>query len=195
VALAAIATPAAWIEQGAKGGVFSTAEMVPRRDVAIVPGATVVAGQPGWSLTDRLTAALSLYRSGRVKRILISGLDTKEQPEVPVMYRWLKDRGMPEGDLLVDEAGARTVHTMWNAASRFRVDDAVVCTQSLYMARALFLARQAGIDAVGLALETPLRNTSRAVGTEALKSALAFIEGHLRPLPDHDGGRAALAAR
>jgi SanA protein len=70
--------------------------------------------------------------------------------EVEAMRRWLLKAGVPSDRVLVDRAGLRTFDSMVRAAAVFRVKRAVVCTQAFHLPRAVFLARRAGIDAVGL---------------------------------------------
>jgi len=124
---------------------------VPARTVAIVPGAQVWAnGEPSSILADRLQAALELYQAGKVRRILVSGDHASVgYDEVNVMRRWLLARGVASADIFMDHAGLRTNDTMQRAARVFAVHDAVVCTQEFHLPRALYLARHAGIDAVG----------------------------------------------
>ena len=96
------------------------------------------------------------------------------------MRAWLRERGVPAADVWSDGAGTRTRETMNRAAAFYGVSDAVVCTQSVNMARTLYLARAAGIDAVGLTLPTNLGRSPRYVATESLKTTLAFAESWLR---------------
>ena len=148
------------------------------RDVAIVPGTFVSsAGRPGPTLLARLEAARAVLAAGRVRAILVSGNESSR--EATVMQQWLVGRGVDPERILVDPAGTRTIETMRNAARRFGVARAIVCTQSLSMPRTLFLAQRAGIDAVGLSIPTPLARSPRWVATEALKSVLAFFESYL----------------
>jgi vancomycin permeability regulator SanA len=186
LAFGGLVGPNAWVARAARGHAYRSLSSLPARSVAIVPGAAVHRGQPLASLNDRLEAALVLYREGRVKSILVSGKNDATSPEVSVMRAWLAARGVAPADVWSDEAGSRTRETMLNAASRFNVSDAIICTQERYLPRALFLARHAGINAVGVALQTPLPRSSRAVGTEALKTTLAFLESYLRQGPATD---------
>lgn len=111
---------------------------------AIVPGAYVFPdGTPSDMLADRLTAALALVEAGKAARVLVSG----GPQEVAGMQAWLEDRGVV--DVLADPEGVRTWMTMLRAAG-FGVVQAVVCTQRFHLPRSLYLARAAGIDAVGL---------------------------------------------
>lgn len=173
----------AWVAWRSRGYAYDSAAKVPNRSVAIVPGSRVFQGKPLHIVRSRLEAALDLYRAGRVKAILISGDDSAASPEVTVMAAWLRDRGVPEKDVWSDVGGSRTRETMNRAAALFGVTDAVVCTQTVNMDRSLYLARAAGIDAVGLALPTNLGRSKRYMATESLKTTLAFAESTLRPIP------------
>jgi len=122
----------------------------------------VASGVPWQSLEGRLRAALELWRSEKVGRILVTG-DHGEASynEVAVMHRWLRDHGVPASKIFVDHAGFRTLDSMERAARVFRVEDAIVCTQEFHLPRSLFLAERAGIDAVGYVADR--RNYSRRV--------------------------------
>ncbi|HXT99108.1 MAG TPA: YdcF family protein [Polyangia bacterium] len=172
-----------WIARSARASTFARAAAVPPRTFAIVPGSRVDRDQPLAILRARLQAALELYRAGRVGAILVSGQDTPEAPEATVMRAWLRARGVPASDVWSDGSGTRTRETMNRAAAFYGVTDAVVCTQTVNMARSLYLARRAGIDAVGLALPTRLAESTRYLATESLKTALAFAESQLRTGP------------
>jgi SanA protein len=155
-------------------------------------------GRPLGTLTQRLETALALYRAGRVKTILVSGNEIPASPEVSAMHGWLRERGVPEADVWSDLHGTRTRETMLNAASKFNVTDAIICTQAAYVDRAVFLARQVGIDAVGVGLPSPASRSARWIGLEVLKTTAAFFESYVRPGPARDDrarGVALVAAR
>jgi vancomycin permeability regulator SanA len=175
--------PNVWIAHSARPFAYASAAAVPPRTFAIVPGSRVSHDQPLPILRARLQAAIDLYRAGRVKAILVSGQETAEAPEASVMYTWLRARGVPAADVWSDGGGTRTRETMNRAAAFYGVTDAIVCTQAVNMARSLYLARQAGIDTVGLALPTRLGESTRYLATESLKTALAFAESQLLPRP------------
>lgn len=120
--------------------------------VAIVLGASVYSsGRPSAVVEDRLSAALALYRQGRVRKLLVSGdHGHSSYDEVNAMAAWLTGAGVPARDVFLDHAGFRTYDTMARAARVFRVQSAFICTQAFHLPRAVFLARRAGIDAVGI---------------------------------------------
>lgn len=149
--------------------------------IAIVPGASVHRdGSPSPQLEDRLSAALDLIRSGRVERILVSGARHGAYDEAGPMRRWLTQRGIRASYVVDDHAGFRTLDTMERAAHVYAVKQAVVCTQSFHLPRAVFLARRAGIDAIGLAVDGAAAKVSTGDKfRESLANLMAVIDTYL----------------
>jgi SanA protein len=166
----------AWVKHATSGRAYDSVAAVPSRSVAIVPGARVVDGKPFNHLRGRLETALMLYQGGRVRKILVSGNDTAAAPEASVMSAWLREHGVDPGDILVDAGGSRTRETMNRAAGVFDITDAVICTQDVNTARSVYLAEQAGIDAVAIGVPSNLGRSAQYMRTELLKTALAFLE-------------------
>jgi SanA protein len=128
----------------------------PPRDQVIVLGSYVSpAGRPARELTHRLEVALALYRAGRVRRIIVSGMVRPKYEEPHAMAAWLQERGIPASDIIVDARGRRTAASMANAAQA-GVRATLVATQGYHLPRALYLARRAGIDALGVPAVTDL---------------------------------------
>jgi vancomycin permeability regulator SanA len=76
---------------------------------------------------------------------------------------------------------------MRNAADAFGVRDAVICTQKLHMARAIFLARQAGISAVGYEAAVDWSGSVKWQAVEVAKRVLAFTESRVLGRLDRAG--------
>jgi SanA protein len=125
---------------------------LPHAQAAIVPGALVNPdGTMSTMLADRVDGALSLWRAGKVDRILVSGDHRSWAYDEPdTMREALVRAGVPGRDVFEDHAGVDTWATMQRARAIFHVRDAIVVTQGFHMPRALYLANAAGIDAVGL---------------------------------------------
>lgn len=140
------------VGRSTRGRLYHDVDSVPSRSVAIVPGARVWAdGRPSHPLVDRLETAWRLYTLGKVHRILVSGDHGRaDYDEANAMRRYLVARGVPSDDVVLDHAGFRTLDTMDRAANVFGVTGAVVVTQGFHLPRSVYLARHAGIDAVGL---------------------------------------------
>jgi SanA protein len=132
-------------------GATEEAQDAPRAQAALVLGAQVKPdGTPSLMLADRITAAEELYRAGRVEKLLLSGDHSRVQyDEVGTMKRILLARGVPAEDIFTDHAGFDTWDSAQRAKRVFDVDSVVVVTQKFHMARALYDARHAGLDATG----------------------------------------------
>jgi SanA protein len=96
----------------------------------------------------------STYRDGRVDKVLVSGDHGRVgYDEVGTMRRELLRLGVPAGDIFEDHAGFDTWASVVRARRVFAVHSAVVVTQRFHLARALWLARRAGLHATGLAAD------------------------------------------
>lgn len=159
--------------------------------VAIVPGASVHRdGSPSPQLADRLSTALGLARAGRVQRILVSGARNGAYDEAGPMRHWLTQHGLHPSAVLDDHAGFRTLDTMERAARVYDVRKAVVCTQSFHLPRAVFLARRAGIDAVGLAADGQSPGGSPGDHIrESLADLMAVIDSYILRRQPRDLGQ------
>jgi SanA protein len=176
-----------WVCHSAAAYCYPRLADVPARPVAIVLGALVHSdGTPSGMLEDRLQTALELYRAGRVKKIIVSGDHGRTAyDEVNVMRRWLQDRRVAPQDIFMDHAGFDTYNTMARARQVFGVDSAIVVTQDFHLPRAVYLARAAGIDAVGLKADRfDYPNMWYHAVRESAARVKAFAEVQLR-LPPH----------
>ena len=119
-------------------------------DCIIVLGCGVWGDTPSPLLTDRLDAAIELYRAGAAPKLLMSGdHGQKDYDEVSVMRRYAMERGVPSEDIFLDHAGFSSYETMWRAANVFGVRRAIVVTQKYHLFRSLYDARAFGIEAEG----------------------------------------------
>ncbi|RKQ87956.1 SanA protein [Solirubrobacter pauli] len=157
-------------------GVETTPRAVPHAQAALVLGAQVMPnGAPSSMLSDRITAAAELYKAGRVDKLLLSGdHGRKRYDEVGTMRDILLKQGIPAEDIFTDHAGFDT----WDSAQRARrVFDArsvVVVTQRFHMARALYDARKAGLDATGYVADK--RDYGRVMPRLRVREAAARVK-------------------
>jgi SanA protein len=171
-----------WVRHQVKPALYRQATQLPPRDVAIVLGASVYrSGRPSPVVEGRLEAALELLRAGKIRRILVSGDHRPEvYDEADAMGRWLLRAGVPSEQLALDRAGARTWDSMVRAAQVFGVKSAVVCTQAFHLPRATYLARRAGIDAVGLEVGAGFAGTGwRDLVRESFATVRALVDVQL----------------
>ncbi len=179
-----------WIRHAARPYIHADLTTLPQRSTAIVPGASVFSdGTPSAALADRLRAALAVYRAGRVTQILASGVDEgRGYDEVGAMSRWLKTAGVPATAIVEDRGGARTFDTMERARRVFGVDSAIVCTQGFHLPRAVFLARHAGIDALGFRADGRVyQDAMRDELREFFARIKAFLDTYVLPTEPRHG--------
>ncbi len=125
------------------------------KSAVIVPGAGLNAdGTPSNPLKDRVDTAINLYKAGKVQKILLSGDNRFEYYNEPeAMRQYALSHGVPDSDLVLDYAGRSTYETCYRAKAIFYLDDAYIVTQAYHLPRAVFLCRQLGLNAEGVAVE------------------------------------------
>jgi SanA protein len=97
---------------------------------------------------ERMEAAIRLYEKGKVKHLLLSGDNSSIYYNEPRdMRNYLISRGIPAEDITLDYAGFRTYDSMLRAKEIFGLDDFLIITQKFHGSRALFIAKQNGINA------------------------------------------------
>jgi vancomycin permeability regulator SanA len=163
---------------------------VPSAPVAIVFGAGVTPdGQLSPMLVDRVNAAVALYRSGRVQKILMTGDNSRvDYDEVTAMRRYAVSQGLPVRDITLDYAGFRTYDSCYRARAIFGVTHAILVTQRYHLPRAVYTCQQLGVNAVGVGMPDwgLYRRSLVAVYTlrEALATVAALWDLHVaHPLP------------
>ena len=153
VSLAVVAFVAAanvYLIVTARGATVSGVQEAPPRPYAIVLGNRVLeGGVPSRELAARLQTALALHKAGRADKLLVSGRTASDYDEPHAMAAWLEARGVSPANIVLDPGGHRTAATMADSAA-LGVRSALVVSQGYHLPRALYFARRAGIDAVGV---------------------------------------------
>lgn len=121
----------------------------------------------------RIEAAAELFHQSRVRGILVSGDNATRHYNEPItMQRDLMALGVPGELITLDYAGFRTLDSVIRAKEVFDAQSAIIVSQDFHVARALFLARHAGLDATGLAAPSPGNGT---LGAARLREVLARV--------------------
>lgn len=156
---------------------------VPAADCIVVPGARILPdGTPYSMLVDRLALARDLFVAGKAKVVVLSGKGGGGLAidEVAAMRRWLQGHGVPAAALRDDPLGLRTIDTMRRCRDEYGMRSVIVATNGFHVARSVFLARQCGLDASGVAAaegqDYSLGTRVKNVGREVLARAFAWCE-------------------
>jgi len=140
------------IHEETKVYIYDGVASVPNAEVALIPGAPIFSSGVISSIyADRADAAIKLYEAKKVSKILVSGDNsTVSHNEVNPVRKYLLGKGIPDEDIFLDHAGFDTYSTMYRARDIFGVTSVIIATQSFHLPRAVFIARQLGIEAYGV---------------------------------------------
>lgn len=157
----------------------------------IVLGAFVRGDNLSMVLEDRVKAAIDLYEEGKAPKILLSGDHGQvEYDEVNSMRKYVLKMGVDEENIFLDHAGFDTYDTMYRAKEVFGVESAIIVTQDFHIDRAVYIARELGIDAVGYSVNQDKYKTSLQMnwyGREFLSRVKAFIDVQFHSNPKYLG--------
>lgn len=111
-------------------------------------------GRPSDMLEDRLKQGITLYEADGAPVLLMSGDHGREDyDEVTAMKRYAAEAGVPSEDIFLDHAGFSTYDSLWRAKEIFGAERVVIVTQEYHLYRALYLAEELGLEAVGVSAD------------------------------------------
>ncbi|MEI6872480.1 MAG: ElyC/SanA/YdcF family protein [Verrucomicrobiota bacterium] len=162
---------------------------LPRHSTGLVLGTsprTQSAG-PNPFFEGRMNAAARLYHEGILDGLLLSGDNRRSDYNEPAAMRdALIARGLPVAALTLDNAGIRTLDSVTRAQKVFHAQSTVIITDDFHLPRALFIASEIGLPAVGFASDpVPFARSFRTRLRETLSRARACLDVYFwntRPL-------------
>lgn len=99
---------------------------------------------------NRIEAAEELFKSGKIKYIIVSGDNSTQNYNEPEdMQNELIARGIPKTKIFLDFAGLRTLDSVVRAKEIFGQTSFIIISQRFHNERAVFLAQKKGIEAYG----------------------------------------------
>ncbi|MGB1580879.1 MAG: SanA/YdcF family protein [Nevskiales bacterium] len=144
-----------WVVTSARPYIYSAIDDLPLNHVGLVLGTSSYtrSGSNNLLFDYRMSAAADLYRSGKVQHLLLSGANpTQSYNEPRMMYQALIDKGVPHDAMTLDFAGFRTLDSVVRAGEVFRLGSFTILSQRFHDYRAVFIARQKGLDAIAYAV-------------------------------------------
>lgn len=120
-------------------------------DCILVLGCAVWDNGPSDMLEDRLRRSVELYELGAAPKLLMSGDHGRENyDEVDAMKTYAVDAGIASTDVFMDHAGFSTYESMYRAKAVFEAKKVIIVTQEYHLYRAVYIARQLGLEAYGV---------------------------------------------
>jgi len=145
-----------WIQNVVgRGNLIYSIDSTPEKQTALVLGARVWNnGDMSDIFKDRVITAINLYEDDKVEKILVSGDHGQDNyDEVNAAKRYLLEQGVNPEDIFLDHAGFDTYDSLYRAKEIFQVDSLVVVTQDFHLDRALYIADNLNMDAVGVSAD------------------------------------------
>jgi vancomycin permeability regulator SanA len=143
--------PALYVAIVTRGARYDDPARIPPAETAIVFGAGLTPdGRPTPLLSDRVHAAVQLYKAGKVRTLLMSGDgESPGHDEPAAMARQAESEGVPAAAILRDPGGVRTYASCARAHDIFGVRRAIVVSQSYHLPRVIYTCRSLGIATAG----------------------------------------------
>ena len=140
------------ISSTTKDKTYSNINTIPPNRVGLVLGTSnrITNGSSNPYYTYRIDATVALYKAGKIKFILVSGDNGSIYYNEPnTIKKDLIKAGIPEEVIFLDYAGFRTLDSMVRAKFIFGLDKVTVISQKFHNERAIYIANQKGLKAIG----------------------------------------------
>ena len=172
-----------WVTRSSAPFAYESLRQVPRRPIALVLGCSshLPDGRRNLYFLSRIKAAAELYHGGRVDMLLVSGDNGRLGYDEPTdMRNALVKAGVPSFAIVRDYAGFRTSDSVLRAQKIFGVNKVTIVSQPFHAARALYIARRQGMDAVAYhAQKIGGLAQTRTLAREHLSRAIMLFEVHV----------------
>jgi SanA protein len=175
----------------AKNYNFSSLNAVPRNKVGLLLGTSKTGrgGQKNQYFYNRIDAAAQLFNAQKIKYILVSGDNGSSDYNEPAdMKNALIEVGIPETNIVLDYAGFSTYESVARAKYVFQCDSITIISQKFHNERAIYLAKNLGLSAVGF----NAKDVTKAYGfktkiREYFARVLAVKDAMFKPKPTYLG--------
>ena len=152
-----------WVVALTSGRTYNKISKVPSRDCALVLGTSpkMRSGDANPYFTARMDAVGTLYHHGKVKKIIVSGEKSENYDEPAAMKRFLVyTEGVPENIIIEDPKGFNTHKSILRCKNVYGEKNVIIVSQGFHNLRALFFARNNGMNALGYDAQDVSKNES-----------------------------------
>ena len=162
----------------AKGKTYSSVKEIPYNRVGLVLGTSpfTSTGHSNYFFTTRINAAEELYKTGKVKKLIVSGDNhVKEYDEPGCMRDALIRKGVPSSAIVLDYAGFRTLDSVVRAKEVFGQEKITIISQRFHNERAIYLAEHYSIEAIGYNAKDAKR-TKRSLMITVVRESISRVK-------------------
>jgi SanA protein len=140
------------VVRATRGRTYSDLGAIPARRVGLVLGCSrrLPDGRRNAFFDNRMQAAAALFRARKVDYLVVSGDNhVRGYDEPQDMKDSLVSLGVPQERIYCDYAGFRTLDSIVRVREIFGQTEVTVISQEFHNQRAIFIAQNRGVDAVG----------------------------------------------
>ncbi|MBP9762393.1 YdcF family protein [Patescibacteria group bacterium] len=152
-------------------------------DAVLILGAGIEdSGQPSDALADRLLVGERVSSLLGAPMLLTGDGGAFREAEIPVMHKWLLERGAAPDRFILDDEGFRTYESCRRASQVYRLKRIVLITQRFHLGRAIYLCRSFGLEAYGVPANIrPYKKDLWFVTRDLLSSLKAWFDINVIP--------------
>ena len=140
------------VKKSSENSIYGSASEMPRNKVGLLlgTGKYVAGGRINLYYKFRIDAAVDLFNNKKVDFILVSGDNSRKSYDEPsTIKNDLMERGIPAERIFLDYAGFRTLDSVVRCKEIFGQKSITIISQQFHNERAIFIARQNNIEAIG----------------------------------------------
>ena len=140
------------INKQTENKIYTETNSIPENKVGLLLGTSKFLrnGKSDQYFENRIAATVQLFKTGKIKNIVISGDNSKKEYNEPEdMKNELTKRGVPEKHIYLDFAGFRTYDSVYRMKEIFGQDRFTIISQKFHNQRAVYIANSLKLDAVG----------------------------------------------
>lgn len=144
------------IISSAKNKTFFNTTTISKNKVGLVLGTSkkLSSGASNPYYTNRIKATIALYNAKKIDFVLVSGDNGSIYYNEPNSFKKdLIKGGIPANKIFLDYAGFRTLDSMVRAKVIFGLDTVTIISQKFHNERAIYIAKQKGLNAIGFNAE------------------------------------------
>lgn len=152
----------------AENQTFINVQNIPHNKVGLVLGTSkyMKRGSVNPYYKYRVEAAVALYNANKIDFVLVSGDNGIVNYNEPILFKHdLIKLGVPKDKIFLDYAGFSTLDSVLRAQKIFGLNRFTVISQRFHNERAIFLAKQKNINAIGF-------NAENVTGKNSIKTEL-----------------------
>ena len=138
---------------------FASINNLENIDAILVLGCKANADGPSLMLKERLDTGINIYNENGTKLLLSGDHGHFEYDEVNTMRDYTLSKNIDSTDIFMDHAGFSTYDSVYRAKAIFKCKNIIIVTQEYHLYRALYIANELGLNAVGVSADDiPYKN-------------------------------------